>query len=86
MQVGKVVKSLKGHDTGRVYLVIATIAEDFVLLADGKYRKLDGPKQKRVKHLEVLGDAIVPENAKDSDIRNICKLFQEVGHAERRPY
>ena len=41
MQVGKVVKSLKGHDTGRVYLVIATIAEDFVLLADGKYRKLD---------------------------------------------
>lgn len=86
MQVGKVVKSLKGHDTGRVYLVIATIAEDFVLLADGKYRKLEYPKQKRIKHLEVLGDGNVPENAKDSDIRKICKLFQEVDHAEGRSH
>ena len=75
MQVGKVVKSLKGHDTGRVYLVVAVLNEDFVLLADGKYRKLDYPKQKRIKHLELLGDGQLVAEAKDSDIRKICKLF-----------
>lgn len=75
MQVGNVVKSLKGHDTGRVYLVVAVLNADFVLLADGKYRKLDYPKQKRIKHLELLGEGQPVEGVKDSDIRKICKLF-----------
>lgn len=75
MQVGNVVKSLKGHDTGRVYLVVAVLNADFVLLADGKYRKLDYPKQKRIKHLELLGEGHPVEGVKDSDIRKICKLF-----------
>jgi len=75
MQVGNVVKSLKGHDTGRVYLVVAVLNADFVLLADGKYRKLDYPKQKRIKHLELLDEGQPVEGVKDSDIRKICKLF-----------
>lgn len=56
MQVGYVVKSLKGHDAGRVYLVVAVLNADFVLLSDGEYRKLDNPKQKRIKHVELLSD------------------------------
>ena len=84
MQVGNIVKSLKGHDTGRVYLVIAAISEDFVLLSDGRYRKLDYPKQKRIKHLEILSqDCNACDQIKDSDIRKVCKLFQEGNYAER---
>ena len=69
-----VVKSLKGHDLGRVYLVVATVSEDFVLLVDGEYRKLDNPKQKRRKHIEEIAKVQIPELLTDSEIRKICKI------------
>ena len=70
---GTIVKSLKGHDEGRVYAVVATAGEDFVLLCDGKYRKLDNPKQKRVRHLEVLCETELPSELTDKKLREICK-------------
>ena len=75
MQVGYVVKSLKGHDTGRVYLVVAVLNADFVLLSDGEYRKLDNPKQKRIKHVE-LSDGIIQNVKLDSDVRTALKRFK----------
>jgi ribosomal protein L14E/L6E/L27E len=74
LKEGLIVKSLKGHDTGRVYLVIARLDENFVLLCDGKYRKLDNPKQKRIKHLEIIGEVTFDEKLTDSSIRKTCKL------------
>ncbi len=74
MKEGLIVKSLKGHDTGRVYLVVAILDENFVLLCDGKYRKIDNPKQKRIKHLEVVGEVAPAGELTDSYIRKICKL------------
>lgn len=76
MQVGYVVKSLKGHDTGRVYLVVAVLNADFVLLSDGEYRKLDNPKQKRIKHVELLSDGIIQNVTLDSDVRTALKRFK----------
>lgn len=85
MQAGFIVKSLKGHDEGRLYMVAAVVNESFVLLVDGKYRKIDNPKQKRIKHLEVVGKANgLPSQPKDSDIRKICKSHMEGVYAERR--
>lgn len=74
MKEGLIVKSLKGHDTGRVYLVVAILDENFVLLCDGKYRKIDNPKQKRIKHLEFVGEVAPASELTDSYIRKICKL------------
>ncbi len=51
---GAVVVSAAGHDTGRTYLVLA-VKERFAFLADGRTRKADNPKKKRVTHLKVLG-------------------------------
>lgn len=76
MQVGYVVKSLKGHDAGRVYLVVAVLNADFVLLSDGEYRKLDNPKQKRIKHVELLSDGIIQNVKLDSDVRTALKRFK----------
>ena len=70
---GTIVKSLKGHDEGRVYAVVATAGEDFVLLCDGKYRKLDNPKQKRVRHVEVLCETEFLSDLTDKKLREICK-------------
>ena len=73
MQVGNVVKSIKGHDAQRLYLVIAVLNADFVLLCDGKYRKLDNPKQKRVKHVELLSEETFTDVKFDSEVRAVLK-------------
>ena len=51
---GQLVISTAGHDTGRVYLVIA-VMDQFVSCIDGKFRPLDKPKRKRWRHLRPLG-------------------------------
>lgn len=75
MQAGSIVKSLKGHDTGRVYLVLDVLNADFVLLVDGEYRKLDNPKQKRLKHVEILSEE-KHDFVSDCNVRKICKQFK----------
>lgn len=71
--VGDITISLMGHDTGRRYLVIAETDENFVLVCDGKYRKLDNPKQKRRKHLKIESHNACEytETLTDSEIRKI---------------
>jgi ribosomal protein L14E/L6E/L27E len=53
IEVGRLVKSLKGHDAGNIYMIIKQ-EDDFVWLSDGDYKKLDKPKKKRIKHVEPL--------------------------------
>ena len=48
-----IVRSLAGHDAGKLFLVIETRAGR-VLLANGKTRKLQKPKFKNQKHLELV--------------------------------
>ncbi len=50
---GFLVASTAGHDKGRVYLVLK-VEGSFLFLADGRYRKADKPKKKRVKHVKSL--------------------------------
>lgn len=73
METGTLVKSIKGHDAERIYVVMAVVSDDFVLVCNGKHRKLDNPKQKRKKHLAVLGDVELPQDLNDAKLRKICK-------------
>lgn len=52
--VGDIVKSMRGHDSGRLYAVVAVVSDKFVLLSDGVLRKVDNPKLKRIKHIKLL--------------------------------
>lgn len=54
LSVGDMAVSLAGHDKDRLYIVVAELSSDFVLVADGKYRLVDNPKQKRRKHLKFV--------------------------------
>lgn len=58
--IGQVVKSKAGRDKGRVFLVLNIIDKQNVLIVDGDLRKLDNPKQKKIKHLGVY-NTVVPE-------------------------
>ena len=45
-----IIMSLAGRDKGKLFYVM-DIEENFVLIADGKGRKLENPKRKKLKHV-----------------------------------
>ena len=49
----QIVRSLAGHDKGHLLCVLNTEGE-FLLLADGKHRKVEAPKRKRARHVELV--------------------------------
>lgn len=61
-RVGEFVKSKAGHDKEEIFIIINKEGE-YVFLADGKSRKVDKPKKKKIKHIQVI-------NTVDEDLRN----------------
>ena len=45
-----IILSLAGRDKGKLFYVIET-EENYVLIADGKGRKMENPKRKKLKHV-----------------------------------
>ena len=66
---GQVVRSKKGRDEGKVYIIFDIIDDDLLLLVDGKLRKLDRPKKKKVKHLYIYKDII------DLDLKDLSDSY-----------
>lgn len=54
-EVGDIVISTAGRDENRVYIISKLVDNDFVLVVDGNFKKLQNPKKKRVKHLKTSG-------------------------------
>ena len=52
---GNIVLSKAGRDKGNYFVVLKTVDENFVYIADGDMRKVDNPKLKKCKHLENTG-------------------------------
>ncbi|WP_315169187.1 KOW domain-containing protein [Metaclostridioides mangenotii] len=52
LSVGQVVKVSSGRDKGRLFFIVKIVDDEYVLIADGKKRKLVKPKLKKVKHLK----------------------------------
>ena len=82
---GCIVKSLAGRDEGHLFLVLDTIG-DYALLVDGKIRRIENPKRKKIKHVRFFAlredvrvyskivAGIRPDNA---EIRKAIALFVE---------
>ncbi len=47
-----IVKSLNGRDNGKYFFVLE-ISEGYALLADGKGRRAELPKKKKLKHIQL---------------------------------
>jgi len=54
LRVGQLVRSKAGRDAGSYFLVVGVLDPRWVMVADGKLRKVGRPKKKNVKHLEVF--------------------------------
>lgn len=85
MQLGDVVLSKSGRDSGRVFVVCGIINDAFVLMTDGDLRKQDKPKKKRLKHLEPLGKVsgemieklAAGRRITDAEVREALKVAKE---------
>ena len=55
IEPGSVVISKAGRDQGRAFLVVASVDDDFVMVANGSLRGINRQKKKRRKHLKPTG-------------------------------
>jgi len=53
LQPGQLVYSRAGRDGGRPFLIVSILDEKYVAIADGDLRRIDRPKKKNIKHLQV---------------------------------
>lgn len=73
-KLGMVVRSIAGHDQGH-FLVITAVEDDFAFIADGKERKLNSPKKKRLKHLKLTNTVIDTGNLTDKELRRFIAAY-----------
>lgn len=81
VQVGRLVCSVQGRDSGRFYLIVGMENQAGVWVADGEGRKVEKPKKKNVKHLkfyDIMAPAVVEKSSRgrritNEDVRNELK-------------
>lgn len=63
-----IVQSIAGRDEGDLFFVLDTQGE-FLLLADGKRRRVEKPKKKKCKHVSLVGEShsVVAEKIRSSE-------------------
>lgn len=76
-QTGMIVRSAAGRDKGK-FMVIVSIEGDFAYIADGRERKLERPKKKRLKHIRVTNTVVSPDHmATDKGLRKLLRDYTE---------
>jgi ribosomal protein L14E/L6E/L27E len=67
-------KSSAGHDKGSWYAIVKR-EDGFVWIADGRRRKLDKPKKKNIKHVEITKKTIELEHFTDKSLRKSLWVY-----------
>ncbi len=70
IKVGSIVRSIAGHDKGSLLLVVA-LDNGYAYVADGKLRKIEKPKKKKLKHLQGSCSLTDKEFSENYQIREI---------------
>jgi len=69
IQLSDIVRALAGRDKGKLFFVVGQ-KEGYALLADGKSRRAETPKRKKLKHLRL-------------ERRSDCKTAQKICSGEK---
>jgi len=85
-----IVKSVAGRDQGSHFFVLATEG-DFLLLADGKRRRVEQPKRKKRKHVQLMdvsGGAVGErirgnEKITNSELRKAIAAWEGSGNQDQ---
>ena len=92
MEIAKssIVRSDAGRDKGKLFIVLAVQGE-YLLLADGKSRKVESPKRKKRKHVlfvaadetRVSQKIISDEKIRNSELRRTLAVYREEVHPDQ---
>jgi ribosomal protein L14E/L6E/L27E len=92
MEIAKssIVRSDAGRDKGKLFIVMAVQGE-YLLLADGKSRKVESPKRKKRKHVlfvaadetRVSQKIISNEKVTNSELRRTLAAYREEVHPDQ---
>ena len=55
--IGRFAWSRAGRDAGRLFIITGVADDNHVLLADGELRRMDNPKKKKLRHIQILEDS-----------------------------
>lgn len=85
-RAGVFVTSKAGHDKNKLYIIIKADSE-YVYLVDGKYKTLETPKKKNIKHVQIINkieEALAAKISKSETVRNeeikrAIKLYKAEG-------
>lgn len=72
---GLVVRALAGRDRGG-YFVVLSAENGYAYLADGKRRKIEAPKRKNIRHLQMTATLVDLEGVTDKKLRSVLKQYQ----------
>ena len=53
-KIGDIIVATAGRDEKRIFVVMSVIDELYVCIADGKTRRVENPKKKKIKHLKLI--------------------------------
>ena len=89
---GQIVRSRNGRDAGRLFIVMSA-EPDFIYLVDGKRRRVEAPKRKSAKHIELVGECagraaeklLAGESPTNGEVRKTLAQFQSGEGTEKTP-
>ena len=82
--IGRVVLAKTGRDAGKFFVIVGIIDNNYVYIANGKNRKIEKPKLKKLKHLnftnvsaeEVISSLLRKEPITNANINKIIKSVE----------
>ena len=85
-----IVKSLNGRDTGKYFFVL-NVDDGYAMLADGKGRRVELPKKKKLKHVQLAAKTPMRtaekirnnEKITNSDLRRALAEFAAGANEDR---
>ena len=87
ISTGSVVRAKAGRDKGKYFVVVFAESDEYVLICDGKRRKVDKPKRKKRKHLAETGKTatLIREKLAAGEVvtnplvrRTLCQMDENV--------
>lgn len=56
--LGQIVVSRAGRDTGKRFVIVKVVDNLFVEISDGELRRMEKPKKKKIKHLNITDEKV----------------------------
>ena len=81
--IGRYAWSKSGRDKDRLFIIIGIYDDQHVLIADGEYRRVENPKKKKLKHLQIV-KKLSSNESEIQTIKDKINKSQEVTNAEIR--